>query len=144
VLTEVLLGEVANPLFLLDEVEKASGDERYPALNALYSLLEERTARNFEDLSAPGIPFDASRVLWAGSSNAAERLEAPIRDRVRIFSIKPPSRDAMRRMITATVDGVLHDLGLSRRHVNLTRSAMIQLAELPPRLMKRTIMEASP
>lgn len=139
--TEVLLGDVANPLLILDEMDKAHGDDRYPAINSLYPLLEERTARRFEDLSIPGVPFDTSRVLWAGSMNSAELLDGPIRDRLRIFSIKPPSPDAMRRIVTTTFDAVLRDLGLTRRDVSLTASAIAQLTELPPRRMKRTIME---
>lgn len=142
VFSEVLLGKIASPVFLLDEMDKASGDERYPAINALYPLLETRTAKTFEDLSFPGIPFDASRVLWIGTSNDFHRLEAPIVDRMRVFPIKAPSKKAMFRLVEETVDQVLADLRLTRRDVHLGRSAVLELAELPPRAMKRTIMES--
>ena len=142
VFNEVLLGETANPLFVLDELDKANGDERYPVANALYPLLEPHTARQFEDLSFPGLRFDASRVLWIGTSNDCHRLDGPILDRMRVFSIKAPRPEAMRRIVEQTLDAALSELRLSRRDVTLGKAQLRQLAQLPPRVMKRTITES--
>ena len=140
--SEVLLGPVANPLFVLDEVDKARGDERYPAGAALYTVLEPRTASVYEDLSFPGIKFRADKVLWAASSNCASQIDLPILDRMRVFSIEPPSREAMLGIVRSTVDHALADLRLTRREITLGRAALEQLARLPPRALKRTVMES--
>jgi ATP-dependent Lon protease len=41
--------KVSNPIVLLDEIDKASGDSRYDPLGCLYALLERETARTFKD-----------------------------------------------------------------------------------------------
>ena len=60
----VLEGETANPVIFLDELEKARGDERYNCHNALLNLLQKHSAEKFKDLSLPGLPINASHVLW--------------------------------------------------------------------------------
>ena len=42
-------GEYANPVIVVDEIDKASSDAQYDPLGALYSLLEHDTAQNFTD-----------------------------------------------------------------------------------------------
>ena len=138
---EIVMGPTANPLFLLDEIDKASGDERFPASGALYSLLERRTAKNFEDNSYPGIPFDTSNVLWIGTCNLQEAIDAPLRDRMRVFHIAAPSPVAMRAMAVKAFNTAISRLGLKRGEFHLTGSALDALLALPPRLMVRTIEE---
>ena len=45
VATALIHGEYANPLMVLDEVDKAGGDARYDPMGPLYGLLERDTAR---------------------------------------------------------------------------------------------------
>lgn len=42
-------GQYANPVIVLDEVEKASGSTQFDPLAALYQLLEPETASAFRD-----------------------------------------------------------------------------------------------
>lgn len=82
--------EVANPVILLDEIEKGdAGGVR--SLAALLPLLETESARCFQDLSLPELPLDASRVNWIATSNEVSRLSAPIRSRLLVLDIKAPS-----------------------------------------------------
>src|SRR3954471_10669695 len=45
----LLNGSYANPVIVVDEIDKASGDGQYDPLGALYSLLEPGTANRFID-----------------------------------------------------------------------------------------------
>ena len=54
-------GQYANPVLVVDEIDKASGDAQYDPLGALYSLLEHDTAQNFTDEFAE-VPIDASQA----------------------------------------------------------------------------------
>ena len=79
-----------NPIFLLDELEKSSGDSRYSVMNSLLPLLERYTAKNFKDECIP-LPIDASYIVWIATANDIDKLTAPIRSRFDIFSIPNPT-----------------------------------------------------
>ncbi len=88
-------GPHANPLVFLDELDKVGKDQRYPPDSALYALLEKNIAKRFYDLSVPELMLDASHVLWIATSNDANRLAAPVRDRFNVFSIQAPSTEQL-------------------------------------------------
>ena len=91
--TTLTQGTVANPIIMLDEIDKSSTSTSsgYDPLAALYSLLEPRQARQFHDLSVPELSIDASHVLWVATANSIASLNAPIVDRFMIFNIAHPS-----------------------------------------------------
>lgn len=97
---------VADPVIVLDEIDKVSTD-RYDPMGPLYTLLEEETARVFEDQSLPGIVFDASLIRWILTANDIRRIPEPILSRVLVYEIEPPSGNAMfsiaQRMLESTV-----------------------------------------
>jgi ATP-dependent Lon protease len=142
VFEKLALGEIANPLFLLDELDKCWGDKRYPPSGALFSLLEPRSAECFEDASFPGIRLNTSRALWIGTANDESMIDAPIRDRMREFVVDRPSIEAMRGIVVTAFSKALKKLRLSRKTVELTDEDIACLAELPPRVAVRLIEEA--
>ena len=61
-------GDYANPVVVLDEVDKAGGDHRYDPMGALYGLLEPDTALHFKD-EFIDVDMDASHILWVATAN---------------------------------------------------------------------------
>lgn len=57
-------GQYANPVMVIDEIDKAGADVQYDPLGALYGLLEHDTAHAFVDEFAE-VPIDASQVIWS-------------------------------------------------------------------------------
>lgn len=80
---------IGNPIILLDEVDKLRGDMRFDGYGPLYQLLEEDTAKTFEDEHI-GLPVDASRILWIATSNKLDLLPDPIRSRFDTTTIDTP------------------------------------------------------
>ena len=80
---------IGNPIILLDEVDKLRGDTRFDGYGPLYQLLEEDTAKTFEDEHI-GRPVDASRILWIATSNNLDLLPDPIRSRFDTLTIDTP------------------------------------------------------
>ncbi len=80
---------IGNPIILLDEVDKLRGDTRFDGYGPLYQLLEEDTAKTFEDEHI-GCPVDASRILWIATSNNLDLLPEPIRSRFETLTIDTP------------------------------------------------------
>ena len=87
-----------NPIFLLDELEKAGGDERYNVINSLLPLLERYTAKNFKDECIP-LNIDASYIIWIATANDIDKLTAPIKSRFDIFSVPNPTPNQRKLLI---------------------------------------------
>jgi len=60
----LMFSDMANPIFMLDEIDKTSESASYQPLAALHGLLEERQAKQFKDLSVPELLIDASHIIW--------------------------------------------------------------------------------
>jgi ATPase family associated with various cellular activities (AAA) len=88
----------ANQLIVLDEIDKVSVDHHNP-LGALYSLLEEDTARVFKDQALPDVKFDASHLRVLCTSNDLAQIPVPLLTRMLVFHIKSPSTLQLRGVI---------------------------------------------
>ncbi|MGZ5001422.1 MAG: AAA family ATPase [Methylomonas sp.] len=97
----LVMGEMANPIIMLDEIDKARpGNSDYKPLAALHQLLEPRQAKEFHDLSVPELTIDASQVLWMATANNLDALEQPIIDRFTVFHISDPSSEQMPAIVS--------------------------------------------
>jgi len=133
-------GQYANPVIVVDEIDKASADAQYDPLGALYSLLEHDTAGNFVDEFAE-VPIDASRVVWITTANDERSIPEPILNRMNVFEIEPPTLEQAReiaRRLYLSIRGS-HDWG--RRFADEAPASVLDvLAELAPREMRRALM----
>ena len=81
-------GDEANPILMLDELEKVQTREDYPNIHkVLYGLLESASAKKFRDASFPILALDASHVRWIGTTNSLVGIPLAIRSRMRFFDI---------------------------------------------------------
>ena len=105
---------VANPLVILDEVDKVNASQ-YNPLASLYSLLEVETASRFQDQAVPDVFLDLSKVRFILTANDQAQIPAPLLDRVRTFEIEPPSAEGMRKIAQRIFESLLfeYDLELS-------------------------------
>ena len=133
-------GEYANPVIVVDEIDKASADAQYDPLGALYSLLEHDTARHFTDEFAE-VAIDASQVIWITTANDERSIPEPILNRMNVFQVEAPSLAQARVIAQNLYHGIRsgHDWGL-RFAPELNDDALDMLATLPPREMRRALM----
>jgi ATP-dependent Lon protease len=135
-------GDYANPVMVIDEIDKAGGEACYDPLGALYSLLEHDTASSFTDEFAE-VAVDASQVIWVATANEARSIPDPILNRVNVFEVAAPDPAAARH-IAARLYGSIraqHDWG--RRFDEQPSDALLdRMAELAPREMRRAWMTA--
>jgi ATP-dependent Lon protease len=133
-------GQYANPVMLVDEIDKAGADSQYDPLGALYNLLEHDTAHAFVDEFAE-VPIDASQVIWITTANDERSIPEPILNRMNVFEIEAPSPEAARqiaRQLYASIRGE-HDWG-RRLAAEPSPDVLDQLATLAPREMRRALM----
>ncbi len=95
-----------NPIFLLDELEKAGGDNRYSVINSLLPLLERYTAKNFKDECIP-LSIDASYIIWIATANDIDKLTVPIKSRFDIFSVPNPTPSQRKLLIKGIYQSVI-------------------------------------
>ena len=88
----ICMEERADPIFLLDELDKAITYRTGNPLAPLHSLLEPLTARAVKDIST-GITFDASFACWVATANDLSLVPPAILSRFRVFEIKTPSAE---------------------------------------------------
>lgn len=106
-------GKTANPVFVLDEVDKANdAHARYSAINALHSILEPETAGSLRDLSTR-LVINASRVIWIGTANHGDRIPESIHSRFKVFHIGLPTGAQTLQVAKSVVASVLGHNGLT-------------------------------
>ena len=135
-------GEYANPVIVVDEIDKASGDGQYDPLGALYELLEIETATRFIDEFVE-LPIDASGAVWLATANDAARIPEPLLSRLAVYEIEPPDVEGAARIARSIYSEIRnsHDWGRQFPET-LSQSALEKLAALPPREMRRAIHSA--
>lgn len=115
VVFDVLTGqEYANPIFVLDELEKSTSHWGDP-LGALYQLLEQKTAAAFRDKSVPWLELDCSRVNWVATVNDPQLLHPAIRSRFTEIAVTAPSDDEHRALVQSLYVQLLDEFGLIGR-----------------------------
>jgi ATP-dependent Lon protease len=133
-------GEYANPVVVLDEVEKAGGDSRYDPMGALYALLERDTAAHFKD-EFIDVDMDASHILWVATANDESTIPEPILNRMNVYSIERPDAHGARRIALA----VYHEI-LDAHHWPFgpepPESVLERLSAMPPRDMRKLLLDA--
>ncbi len=133
-------GEYANPVIVVDEIDKASADAQYDPLGALYSLLEHDTAQNFTDEFAE-VAIDASQVIWVTTANDERAIPEPILNRMNVFEVQPPTLEAARQIARNMYQGIRADHGWGEHFCPEPLDDVLdQLCELAPRDMRRALM----
>lgn len=134
----ICLGEFANPVVLLDEMDKAcagSTSRELDPLAQLHGALERETSQRLLDVSIE-VEFDASLAVYVGTANSLRGIGAPILSRMQVFVIEPPSKWEAIHIAKSISTSVLQRLGLEGR-VDFARQALYLLAHLSPRHMAR-------
>ena len=133
-------GQYANPVIVVDEIDKASADAQYDPLGALYSLLEHDTAQSFTDEFAE-VAIDASQVIWITTANDARGIPDPILNRMNVFEVEAPTLDQAHTIALNLYQGIRnsHDWG-RLLDPEPQDDVLDHLAHMPPREMRRALM----
>lgn len=115
---------VKNPLILLDEIDKTSGDYKGDTSAALLEVLDSEQNVNFVDHFV-GLPMDLSKVMFIATANDADNIPRPLYDRMEIIEIN--SYTANEKLHIAKdflVKKQLEKNGLEKKQLKFSDSAL--------------------
>ena len=130
----------ANPVIILDEIDKISLD-RYDPVGPLYTLLEESTARTFEDQAVPDVMIDASKIRFMLTANDAAKIPQPILSRVLRFDIDAPDSSQQSKVFQRIFENVIQELDANIK-IKLCDEIQKDATGLSPRVYKIRIQIA--
>ena len=134
---QIVEGTHANPVVVLDEIDKANPGGSYRPVSALHAVLEPLTASKLRDKSID-LEFDASFVIYIATANRLSKVEPSLLSRFEIFSIKEPGPRAAVSIARSIGRQVLIELKLEKRFAAPVGEVVQQLALIgcPRRMLK--------
>lgn len=146
----IVLGDVANPVIVLDEIDKAidgatpgrAASSQYRPAAALHRVLEPETSRSLRDKSAD-IAFDCSHAIYIATTNRLSSVAPSLLSRFKIFHIAAPDARAAVEIARSVSQAVLAEWGLLGKFRPVGGEVLQQLAVLgSPRLQQQVLPAA--
>jgi len=128
ILNEIKRQGTANPVFMLDEIDKLGRDFRGDPASALLEVLDPEQNNTFVD-NYINLPFDLSEVMFITTANSLETIPPPLRDRMEIIEFTSYlENDKIKIAQNYLIPRELEENGLSAENVSLHKSALQELS----------------
>jgi len=139
-LAQLAVHNCAAPLFLVDEIDKPSG-ERYPIVSALLALLEPENATEFKDEFFQ-VNFNAQHAIWILTANTTTGVSDPLLSRMAVFEIPPPGIEQRKRIITAEFKKLCDRTGFNVKTTDIEVTFLAERLDLDLRKVTRIVRDS--
>lgn len=133
-------GKYANPVVVLDEVEKATGSSQSDPLAALYQLLEPETSKAFRD-EFIDVDLDASQIFWVLTANSVEGIPSPLLNRMAVYEVPKPTPEQAAGIAQRMYRSLVEELNLGGFDEALADAVLDKLAPVSPRDLRKTLLD---
>lgn len=119
----------ANPVFMLDEIDKVSADYKGDPSSALLEVLDPEQNFAFHD-NFLDVDFDLSKVMFIATANNINAIPRPLLDRMELIEVSGYTQEekveiARRHLLKKE----LENHGLKASHVKLNKTVLQKLIE---------------
>ena len=119
--------KTANPVIMLDEIDKLASDQRGDPSSALLEVLDPEQNNTFVDHYL-SVAFDLSKVLFIANANNLQSIPHPLRDRLEIIEIPGYSEEEKVKIAEKfLLPKQLTENGLDKTMLNLKDESLLTL-----------------
>jgi ATP-dependent Lon protease len=127
IITEIKRQGTANPVFMLDEIDKLGRDFRGDPASALLEVLDPEQNNSFVD-NYINLPFDLSEVLFITTANSLDTIPHALRDRMEVIEFSSYlEHDKIAIAKSYLIPREKEDNGLIDQAVTIYKSALEEL-----------------
>lgn len=141
VATSLINEDYANPLILLDELDKTGGDSRYDPFGVLLELFEGETAKQFKD-EYLDVSMDSSHINWVCTANDIEKIPDYIQSRMSVYHISRLDKLEQVEQTKKIFNILLEELNLKSGFEQLSDEVIEICLSLSTRELKKEIYNA--
>jgi ATP-dependent Lon protease len=124
IIQSIFKAKSANPVFLLDEIDKMGMDWRGDPAAALLEVLDPEQNKEFTDHYLD-VNFDISKVMFITTANTLDGIPQTLRDRLEIIRFSGYTHDEKASVATGyLLPRQLKEHGLSTRNLSVSKDAI--------------------
>ncbi|HET7317807.1 MAG TPA: response regulator, partial [Nitrospirota bacterium] len=129
VIEEIRRVESANPVVMLDELDKVGRDFKGDPASALLEVLDPEQNRSFVDHYLD-VPFDLSSVMFILTANVLDTIPAPLRDRMEVIEFAGYTQEEKAQIaLRFLCPKQIREKGLSSNQVAFTEGAVKKIIQ---------------